>query len=196
MGEVAQGSAEQPQYEQGKQQINHQRLFVNVKPCAFQIIPEAGIGLRDHFGMADAEMGKLNGKWREGHRHAMILVGVDGVERRLAFGAAPRQLIIIADMQWITELEQIIAESLQPVSLFDAETLQTGEGESYIEGATRTHYGLRQVGAVDEVVAQAIDMVGVAAEVNHCRLTGMWLSELRMDAEQGEDVAHDGVTLA
>ena len=99
-------------------------------------------------------------------------------------------------MQWITELEQLIAEGLQPVGFFDAETLQTGEGERYIECATRTHYGLGQVGAVDEVVAQAVDMVGMAAEVDHCRLTGMRFGELRVDAEQGEDVAYDGVALA
>ena len=92
------------------------------------------IGFAHHLRIVDFNLRKLEGKRGEGKCHAMILVGVDRLETRLAGLAIPNQRVVVLVINHVTHLLQLLLQSLDAVGLLDLETGKTGELKLYAQG--------------------------------------------------------------
>lgn len=120
-----------------------EQLTVNyLKPNFLQVFPIMRIGFAHHLRIVDFNLRELEGKRGEGKCHAMILVGVDRLETRLAGLAIPNQRVIVLVINHVTHLLQLLLQCLNAVGLLDLETGKAGELKLYAQGTAGYNDGL------------------------------------------------------
>ena len=112
------------------------------------------IGFAHYLRIVDFNLRELEGKRGEGKCHAMILVGVDRLETRLAGLAIPNQRVIVLVINHVTHLLQLLLQCLDAVGLLNLETGKTGELKLYAQGTAGYNDGLCKVWRTAEIVVE------------------------------------------
>ena len=103
------------------------------------------VRLAHNFRVVDFYLWKLEGERSESHSHAMVFVGVDRSERRLAGFTIPDERIVILIANHITHLLQFRLQCFDTVGFLDLQTGKTSKLELDTKGAAGYDDGLSQI---------------------------------------------------
>lgn len=126
-----------------------------------QIFPKTRIRFADDFRTADFDRTDNEGGGRKGERHAVVVVGVDGgcrsvaFERRTCLGKGGRRLrsgrklqgAVFGRVEHDAELPKFVLESGDAIGLFNMERCETGEAKGATEQGASDDKRLGEVGS-------------------------------------------------
>ena len=99
--------------------------------CHLHVLPILRVRLCHHLRLVDAQPREHDSSRRERHRHAVVVVRVDRLQRRLAARAVPDERVAVLVAQHEAQLAQLALQRLDAVGFLDAQRSQTREAERY-----------------------------------------------------------------